>query len=140
MAKVKITFHKCIQDSQEYGSNDEHMVSRIFFSIEVTKVENNEAKVEKYDDLYADLKQVIGGKFEKNPIEVSPPYLSSGEPYSGVMNYQAFRNAAEDYFRGLVGTKASGIHIEGESNIRMYNNLFMKDYSVDFQASDTRSS
>jgi hypothetical protein len=29
MAKVKITFQKCIQDSQEYGSNDEHMVSRI---------------------------------------------------------------------------------------------------------------
>jgi len=140
MTKVKITFHKCIQDSQEYGSNDEHMVSRIFFSIEVTKVENNEAKVEKYDDLYADLKQVIGGKFEKNPIEVNPPYLSSGEPYSGAMNYQAFRNAAEDYFRGLVGTKASGIHIEGGSNIRMYNNLFMKEYSVDFQASDTRSS
>jgi len=140
MAKVKITFHKCIQDSQEYGSNDEHMVSRIFFSIEVTKIENNVAKVEKYDDLYADLKQVIGGKFEKTPIEVSPPYLSSGEPYSGVMNYQAFRNAAEDYFRGLVGTKASGIHIEGGSNIRMYNNLFMKEYSVGFQASDTRSS
>ena len=42
MAKVKITFHKCIQDSQEYGSNDEHMVSRIFFSIEETKIENNE--------------------------------------------------------------------------------------------------
>ena len=140
MAKIKITFHKCIQDSQEYGSNDEYMVSRIFFSLEVTKIENNVAKVDKYDNLYADLKQVIGGKFERNPIEVSPPYLSSGEPYSGVMNYQAFRNAAEDYFRGLVGTKASGIHIGGGSNIRMYNNLFMKEYSVGFQASDTRSS
>lgn len=140
MAKIKITFHKCMQDSQEYGSNDEHMFSRLFFSIEVTKVENNEEKVEKYDDLYADLKQVIGGKFEKNPIEVSPPYLSTGELYSGVMNYQAFRNAAEDYFRGLVGAKASGIHIEGGSNIRMYNNLLIKEYSVDFQASYTRNS
>jgi len=140
MARVKITFHKCIQDSQEYGSNDEHMVSRIFFSIEVTKIENNVAMVEKYDDLYVDIKQVIGGKFEENPIEVSFPYLSSGEPYSGVMDYQAFRNAAEDYFRGLVGTKASGIHIEGGSNIRMYNNLLMREHSVDFEASDTKSS
>jgi len=139
MAKIKITFHKCIQDSQEYGSNDEYMVSRIFFLIEVTKVENNKTKVEKYNDLYADLKQVVGGKFEKNPVEVSPPYLSSGKPYSGVMNYQAFRNAAENYFRGLVGTKGSGIHIEGGSNIRMYNNLFVKEYSVNFQASDARS-
>lgn len=140
MAKVKITFHKCIQDSQEYGSNDEHMVSRIFFSIEVTRVENDEEQVEKYDDSYADLKQSIGGKFEKNPIEVSFPYLSSGEPYSGVMDYQAFRKAAENYFRGLVGAKASGIHIEGRSNIRMRNNLFVKEHSVDFEASDTRSS
>ena len=56
------------------------------------------------------------------------------------MNYQAFRNAAEDYFRELVGTKASGIHIEGGSNIRMYNNLLMKEHSVDFEASDTGSS
>jgi uncharacterized protein YktA (UPF0223 family) len=140
MAKIKITFHKCIQDSQEYGSDDEHMVSRIFFSIEVTKEQDSEVEVEEYDDLYADIKQVIGGKFERSPIEVSFPYLSSGEPYSGVTDYQAFRNAAEDYFRGLVGTKASGIHIEGVSNIRMSNNLLMKEHSVDFEASDARSS
>jgi hypothetical protein len=139
MAKIKIAFHKCVQDSQEYGSNDEYMVSRVFFSIEVTKVENNKTKVEEYKDLYANLKQVVGGEFEKNPIEVSPPYESPGKPYSGVMNYEAFRNAAETYFRGLVGTRGSGIHIEGASNIRMYDNVFVKEYSVDFQASEPRS-
>jgi len=139
MAKVKVIFHECIQDSQEYGSNDEHMVSRVFFSIEVSKVENNETKVERYDNLYADLKQVVGGEFEKSPIEVSLPYYSSGERYSGPMNYEEFRKGAENYFRKLVGSTGYGIHIGGGRNIRMYNNRFIQEYSVEFEAADTRS-
>ena len=53
MAIATITIHKLIQDSQDYGSNDDHMVSRVFFDVEV------EGK--KYSDLYADIKQPIGG-------------------------------------------------------------------------------
>ena len=138
MAKVKVIFHECIQDSQEYGSNDEHMVSRVFFSIEVSKVENNETRVERYDNLYADLKQVVGGKFEKTPIEVSPPYLSSGEPYSGPMDYGEFRRASESYFRSLVGSTGHEIHL-GSGNVRMYNNHFTQEDSVEFEAADARS-
>jgi hypothetical protein len=33
--KAKVTFRKLIQDSQEYGSNDEHLVSRVFFDLEI---------------------------------------------------------------------------------------------------------
>jgi len=132
MAKVKVNFHECIQDSQEYGSDDEHMVSRIFFSIEV----NGERYKERY---HADLKQLVGGKFEENPIEVSLPSDSSGKPYSGPMNYKAFQEAAEAYFRKLVGSKALGIHIEGgASNIRMRNNRFVVEHSIEFEAADIR--
>ena len=35
MSKATVNFHRCIQDSQDYGSNDEHMVSRVFFDLEV---------------------------------------------------------------------------------------------------------
>jgi len=35
VSKAKVIFHQCIQDSQEYGSDDEHMVSRIFFILEI---------------------------------------------------------------------------------------------------------
>ncbi len=136
MVTVRVIFHKCIQDSQEYGSDDEHMSSRIFFSVEISKVENGEIKVEKYDNLYTDLKQMVGGKFEENPIEVGFPCDSSGRTYSGPMNYTVFHNATESYFRSLVGSKGSGIHIEGGSGIRMYNNLFVKEYSVKFEAED----
>ena len=132
MAKVKINFHECIQDSQEYGSNDEHMVSRIFFSIEV----NGELDKETY---HADLKQTVGGKFEENPIEVGLPCDSLGKPYSGPINYEAFRKGAEDYYRKLVGSTGGGIHIgEGASNIRMYNNRFTMEHSIEFEAEDTR--
>jgi len=34
MTRVRVTLKKCIQDSQDYGSNDEHMVSRVFLSID----------------------------------------------------------------------------------------------------------
>ena len=132
MAKVKVNFHECIQDSQEYGSDDEHMVSRVFFSIEVDGKQWS-------DKLYhADLKQVVGGKFEKNPVEVGLPYDSSGQPYSGPMNYEAFRDGAESYFRNLVGSKGLGIHIEGGSHIRMQNNRFVHEDSIEFEAADTR--
>jgi hypothetical protein len=138
MAKVKITFHECIQDSQEYGSDDEHMVSRVFLSIAVSRVENNEEKYENYPNLYADLKQVVGGKFEETPIEVSLPYHSSGKLYSGLMNYEEFRKATENYFRNLVGSKGHGIQIGGGRNIRMYNNRFTQECSVEFEAADIR--
>jgi len=35
MLTAKITFYKCVQDSQDYGSDDEHMVSRVFFILEI---------------------------------------------------------------------------------------------------------
>lgn len=110
MQKAKVTFHKCIQDSQEYGSNDEYMVSRIFFDIEIGE--------QTHPNLYVDIKQTVGGSFETFSLEVSTPY-----GYKGPLNYNAFRDAAENDYRSFVGSHGSGIHIGGgASNIRMYNN------------------
>ncbi len=116
--KMKGLFYKCVQDSQEYGSNDEHMVSRVFFSLEIDG--------KKYDGLYSDIKQTVGSSFETGVVEVSPPL-----GYDGPLNYMAFRDAAEKYFRQLVGSTASGIHISGGSNIRMRNNTFV--FSMPFE-------
>ncbi len=117
MAIATITIHKLIQDSQDYGSNDDHMVSRVFFDVEV------EGK--KYSDLYADIKQPIGGSFETSPLEVSSP-----RSYKGPFNYEAFRDIVEQYYRGLVGATGSGIRISGGSNIRMYNNTFVQSLTA----------
>lgn len=121
MAKVKITFQKCIQDSQEYGSNDEHMVSRVFFNIEVDG--------ENKGEFSADVKQTVGGDYETTPLEVGIP-----KDYKGPLSYQPFRQAVEDYYRSQVGSSGRGIHIEGGSNIRMYNNTFIATKIIEFQA------
>jgi hypothetical protein len=137
MYNIQVTFHKCIQDSQDYGSNDEHMVSRLFLTIEVHELLNEKETTTKYDNIYTDIKQMVGGKFEEDPIEVSPPYQASGELYKGPMNYDQFRKESENYFRKLVGNKGQGINIQGGSNIRMRNNVFIQEYSTEFKVSDT---
>ncbi len=124
MARIRVTFHRCIQDSQEYGSDDQHMISRIFFTIEEGG--------RRVGNLHADLKQIVGGDFERDPIEVSAP-----QGYSGPIDYEAFRHAAESYYRQLVGSTATGIHISpGAKGIRMYNNTFVREHVVEFDTPD----
>lgn len=113
MAKAKVIFHKLIQGSQDYGSDDQHMVSREFFTVEI------EGKISK--EAYADIKQPVGSDFETTPLEISKPVC-----YNALFNYETFREAAEGYYRSLVGSQGSGIHIAGGSNIRMQNNTFIQ--------------
>ena len=93
--KATVTFTPCVQDSQDYGSNDEHMVSRVFFDLEV------DGKI--HSGLYADLKQVVGSNYETGDIEVGLPH-----GYPDPFNHLAFRDAAEGYFRSLVGPRVQG--------------------------------
>ena len=123
MPRARVTFHKLIQDSQDYGSDDEHMVSRVFFSLEV------EGK--RYNDLYVHIKQPVGSNFEKAPLEVSQPY-----GYSGPFNHQAFQKAVEAYYRSLVGASGSGIRMQGGGDIRMRNNTFIRETQVEFDISE----
>ncbi|MFZ4535931.1 hypothetical protein [Propionivibrio sp.] len=120
MAIATVTLHKLVLDSQDYGSDDEHMVSRVFFDMEI------EGK--KYADLYADIKQPIGGSFESSALEVSSP-----ANYKGTFNYEAFRAIVERYYRSLVGATGSGIRITGSSNIRMRNNTFVQSVTDQFE-------
>jgi len=118
-AKFRITFHRCVQDSQEYGSNAEHMVSRVFFTLAV-----NGKNVGDYE---ADLKQTVGDDFESGSIEVSKPH-----GYDGAWNHAKFSDAASKYFRSLVGSQGTGIRITNSTNIRMQNNKFGKEWTVEF--------
>lgn len=112
MTKATIIFTGCIQDSQEYGSNDDYMVSRLFFSLQIGDKE--------FSNLHCDIKQIAGSDIENTPIEVGPPI-----GYKGPFNYAEFRKAAEKYFRSLVGQSGTAIRIGNKAkNIRMYNNRF----------------
>ncbi len=109
MKKAKITFFRCIQNSQEYGSDDEHMISRISFELQ----EPNG----KILFLHSNIKQTVGSDFEAGPLEVSLP-----DQFKESIDYGTFRNAAEQYYRSCVGKGGKGINIQGGKNIRMYNN------------------
>lgn len=61
-------------------------------------------------------------------MEVSPPV-----GYDGPINYAAFRDAAEFYYRSCIGENGSVINIKGSSNVRMRNNRFMKTVRAEFE-------
>ncbi len=109
--KITITFRACTQDSQDYGSDDEHMISRVFFDLE------SGGNVQR--GLYADLKQTAGTDYETGPIEVGQPV-----GLKGPFNWHAFAKEAEAYYRSLVGRKATGIRFEGHVSARMRNTRF----------------
>ena len=118
--RATVTFTRCVQDSQEYGSDNEHMVSRVFFDLDVDGRPSA--------GLWVDLKQVVGSDFETGPIEVGKPH-----GYCGPFNYLAFRDAAERYYRSLVGSTGSGIHLQGGAKVRMQNNVFVMGMVVTFE-------
>jgi len=120
MANALVKFTRLIQDSQDYGSDDEHMVSRVFFDLTFGD--------KKYENLSVDIKQQVGSSFETSPLEISSPI-----GYNGPFNHQEFQNAVEKYYRSLVGSVGFGIHISGGStNIRMRNNTFIQEMTVHF--------
>ena len=124
---AKIYLQRLIQDSQEYGSDDEHMVSRVFFDLQVDGT--------KHQGLYCDVKQTVGSCFESAPLEVSKPV-----GYSGAFNYDAFQEVIERYYRSLVGSQGGGIRIVGGSNIRMRNNTFVRPGEETIEVQDSGSS
>jgi len=87
MPDVAVTFQGIVQDSQKYGSDDDHMVSRLWVDIEVDGHERG--------SYFVDLKQVVGGNVDD--IEVSPPRWNEDE-YRGPWSQGAFAPAARTYF------------------------------------------
>ncbi|MDP2859198.1 MAG: hypothetical protein Q8P50_14635 [Bacillota bacterium] len=113
MPRAIIQFTKCIQDSQDLGSDDEHMVSRVFFDLVSGETV--------FGDLYCDVKQSVGSSFETGTLEVSRP-----RGYDGSLDYAPFRDAVEAYYRRLIGSSGTGIRVVGASRVRMRNNTFVK--------------
>ena len=121
MPSFKVTFRGCLPDLQEYGSNDDYVVSRVFFTLAV-----DGAVV---GDFSADVKQVVGGDAERADIEVSAP---SG--YDGPFEAQKFSDAVKNYFCDLVGSQGRGIGIAGVGYVRMPNNRLDVERVFEFES------
>jgi hypothetical protein len=126
MKKAVITFYKCIQNSQDLGSNDEHMISSIHFYLDIDG---------RKEDLYSIAKQTVGSDFNTGVIEISAPV-----GYNGPFNYTTFRDHAEKYYRGLVGKSNAMIPVSGGGKVHMRNNTFDKIEKLELQIDDKDSS
>ncbi len=128
MPKVTVNFTRCVQDSQEYGSTDDHMVSRVFFTIETEG---------RSVPCYADLKQTVGSDYLKGDIEVAPPKTQKDEkPYRGPFNHEAFREQATAYYRAYVGSSGMIRFGPGVTNLRMHGNVFEIPRTITFEGGD----
>ena len=122
MARVQVKLESCIQDSQDFGSDDEHMVSRVFVTITVG---------DKKTPGYVDIKQTVGA---------SPDTIEVGRPqgYRGPFNQDIFRREVSRYFLARIGPAGSGIRIEdGATDIRMRRNVFVAELIFEFDADET---
>jgi len=106
----KVVFHKCFLFGQELGTNDEYMVSKLFFSLEKTG--------HVYSDLDCIIKQTVGSDYRKdNFIEVY-----ANIPKSMGVNIGNFQKAARQYYQNLIGQLGAVIVTpEGVNNVRMGN-------------------
>ena len=113
MPIMKLSFNRLVQDSQDFGSDDDHMISRAFFAIFFEDAEHLDCSV--------DLKQIVGSDIESSPIEVS-----NLQGYEGPMNKDKLQESADLYYR------QSFVHFsKNGKNIRMRNNT--RELSMDFE-------
>ena len=126
MPRMRVKFLKCLQHSQGLGSTDEHMVSRLFFNLEVDG--------HAFTGFHCDVKQVVGAPYEsESPPEVGPP---AGSSYHGPFNDEAFRVEAERYYREAFGSRGQGISREpGNSTVMVHDKLYLRQKVVEFVGS-----
>jgi len=116
--KAKVTFKKILQDDQQLGSDEQWMVSRIFFDLEIDG--------RKIPGLFVDIKQTVGSPFETAPLEVGSPH-----GYGGPWNHAEFRKEAEAIYRRSFGPEGA-IQPGG---LRMMSNIFFLNKTVEFEVS-----
>ena len=110
MPKAQLIFTTIIQDSQEFGSNNEHMVSRVFFDLRVGG--------DLHAGLAADVKQVIGTEYENAPLLVSMP-----QSLAGSVSYADFRKHVEQYYRESFGSSGSAFRFGPGTKVRTMHNV-----------------
>jgi len=107
MPVATVTFRRCIINSPEFWSDDDHVGSRVFFDLSV--------EGEEFKDLFVDVRQLLDDGTESQPLLVSLP-----QGYDGPFNMPVFQGLVEFYYRhaigvqsSMFGTKGLGMRLEG---------------------------
>ena len=110
MSKALLIFNTIIQDSQDFGSNNAHMVSRVFFDLRVG--------ADLHVGLATDVKQAVSDDHENAPLEVSLP-----QSLAGYVSFIDFREHVEQYYRESFGSSESSFRIGPGTKARMMHNV-----------------
>ena len=111
VAIMKVNFASCVHDSVDFGSDDQHIVSRVFFSIWCEGL--------RYAGLHADIKHPVDGDFENDAFEITLPH-----GYDGPISPEGFRRAVGQYYRSLIDGIGLGFQTVG-GNIRMRDHTYL---------------
>ena len=125
MPKAQLIFTTIIQDSQDFGSNNEHMVSRVFFDLHVGS--------DLHTGLFTDIKQTVGADYERDPLEVTlPQYLADS------VSFTEFRKLVEQYYREALGSTGSAVRFGPGAKVRMMHNIINRRPVADIEFFDGR--
>ena len=119
LATMRVRFTSCAYDSQDYGSDDQYIVSRVFFSLWCEGV--------RYSGLHADIKHPVDGDFETDPLEITLPH-----GYEGQISPEGFRRAVGQYYRLLVGRGVELGFQDRTGMFKMRDNIFLGPRSFKF--------
>lgn len=89
MRRAVLELKSLLRDAAELGSDEEVVVSRVFFHLRVSG--------EAPRRLAADVRQRVRDGHASTPLEITRPI-----DYRGPLNYAAFRRCVEAYYRRLV--------------------------------------
>ncbi len=123
MITLKVTFHKCIQDTRSAGSNAQQMVSRVPLTLE--------AQGRTHRNLYVDITQKRGGTFDKGDLQIG-----SLQGYSGPFNEWGFKQAVEKYYRGLAAHTQARLKVPVGINAPIIENIVLHESSAEIQVYD----
>jgi len=124
MEKAKVFLHKCILDSQDFGSDHKHMISRIFFNIHIGE--------KKFNDLHVDIHQSAGSKVGSHISD-----LGKLPECASFFDREKFRKAIEEYYRSLESDSVSRIGIGAGNNLRLWNITIEKQATVELEIEET---
>jgi len=122
MLIATVAFRRCIFNSPEFGSDEDHVGSRVFFDLSVAD--------EGYANLCVDIRQLVRAGAEREPLLVTHP-----SNYSGPFNFQVFQGLVEFYYRHAVGGKW-GMFGMREISMRLENWTVEQEMLVQFEVYD----
>jgi hypothetical protein len=113
MPIATMAFRRCVVNSSEYGSDEAHVVSRIFFDLQLEHAA--------FANVSVDVRQLVREGVEPQPLLISHP-----QGYDGPLNVQVFHGLVEFYYRQAVGEKWG---MFGNTGIRMR----LEDWVIEYE-------